>query len=183
MSRPDDARVDASTPGPSWDVIVVGAGQAGLAVARHLSRRGVRFLVLEAASEVGHSWRSRWDSLRLFTPAQYDALPDMAFPAPVDSYPGKDAVADFLRDYAAAFDLPVRLDARVTGLRRTGDEFEVRTADAAYRASHVVVATGPFQQPFVPEVAHGLDPSVTQLHSADYRNPQAFFYGIELVAL
>jgi putative flavoprotein involved in K+ transport len=171
----------AETPDPRWDVIVVGAGQAGLAVARHLARRGLRFLVLEAASEIGHSWRSRWDSLRLFTPAQYDALPDMAFPAPVDTYPGKDAVADFLRDYVAAFDVPVRLDARVTGLRRIGDEFEVRTAGAVLRAAQVVVATGPFQVPFVPPAAGGLDTSVTRLHSAEYRNPRAVPEGPVLV--
>jgi putative flavoprotein involved in K+ transport len=181
MTGPNDAAVIRSTSDPRWDVIVVGAGQAGLAVARHLARQGLRFLVLEAASAIGHSWRSRWDSLRLFTPAQYDALPDMAFPAPVDTYPGKDAVADFLHDYAAAFDLPVRLDARVTGLRRIGDEFEVRTTDTVYRASQVVVATGPFQVPSVPPVAHELDPSVTQLHSADYRNPHALPDGPVLV--
>jgi putative flavoprotein involved in K+ transport len=181
MSGPNGAAGNRSAPDPSWDVIVVGAGQAGLAVARHLARRGLRFLVLEAASALGHSWRSRWDSLRLFTPAQYDALPDMAFPAPVDTYPGKDAVADFLHDYAATFELPVRLDARVTGLRRVGDEFEVRTAGAVYRAAQVVVATGPFQVPFVPPAARGFDPSVTQLHSADYRNPQALPDGPALV--
>jgi putative flavoprotein involved in K+ transport len=181
MTGSNDAATNRSTPDSGWDVIVVGAGQAGLAVARHLTRRGLRFLVLEAASEIGHSWRSRWDSLRLFTPAQYDALPDMAFPASPDTYPGKDAVADFLRDYAAAFDLPIRLDTRVTGLRRIGGEFEVRAADAVYRASQVVVATGPFQVPFVPEAARGLDPSVTQLHSADYRNPHALPDGPILV--
>jgi putative flavoprotein involved in K+ transport len=181
MTRPIDAAANLSPSDPRWDAIVIGAGQAGLAVARHLARRGLRFLVLEAASALGNSWRSRWDSLRLFTPAQYDALPDMAFPAPADTYPGKDAVADFLYDYAAAFDLPVRLDARVSELRRIGDEFEVRTADAVYRASQVVVATGPFQVPFVPPAADGLDPSVTQLHSADYRDPHALPDGPVLV--
>ena len=132
-------------------------------------------------TELGNSWRTRWDSLRLFTPAQYDALPGMAFPAPADTYPGKEAVADFLRDYATAFDLPVRLGKRVTALSRIGDGFEVRTGDEVLRAQQVVVATGPFQVPFIPQAAHGFDDSVTQIHSADYRNPQSLPPGPVLV--
>jgi putative flavoprotein involved in K+ transport len=163
------------------DVVVVGGSQAGLAMAWHLARQGLRFVVLEAAPELGHTWRSRWDSLKLFTPAQYDALPGMAFPAPADTYPTKDPVADYLQAYAAAFDLPVRLNAQVTDLRRVGDDFEVGTADATYRARQVVVATGPFQVPFVPPPAAKLDASVTQLHSARYRNPQALPEGPVLV--
>jgi putative flavoprotein involved in K+ transport len=93
-------------------VVVVGGSQAGLAMAWHLAQQGRRFLVLEAGPDVGHVWRSRWDSLKLVTPAQYDALPGMAFPAPADTYPTKDPVADYLQAYAAAFDLPVRLNVR-----------------------------------------------------------------------
>jgi putative flavoprotein involved in K+ transport len=164
------------------DVVVVGGSQAGLAMAWHLAQQGLRFVVLEAAPELGHVWRSRWDSLKLFTPAQYDALPGLAFPAPADTYPTKDPVADYLQAYAVAFDLPVRLNAKVTELRRLDDgSFEVHTADAAYQARQVVVATGPFQVPFVPPMAAKLDPSVTQLHSADYRNPQALPDGPVLV--
>ena len=156
------------------DVVVVGGSQAGLAMAWHLAQQGLRFVVLEAGPEVGQTWRSRWDSLKLFTPAQYDALPGMAFPAPADTYPTKDPVADYLQAYAKTFDLPVRLNAKVTELRRLEDgSFEVHTADATYQARQVVVATGPFQVPFVPPQAAKLDPSVTQIHSADYRNPQA----------
>jgi putative flavoprotein involved in K+ transport len=163
------------------DVVVLGGSQAGLAMAWHLQRQGLRFVVLEAGPEVGHVWRSRWDSLKLFTPAQYDALPGMAFPAPADTYPTKDPVADYLKAYAAAFNLPVRLNARVTRLSKTGDDFEVQTADATFRARQVVVATGPFQVPFVPPPAGKLDPAVAQLHSADYRNPQALPAGRVLV--
>jgi putative flavoprotein involved in K+ transport len=177
-----DPRLVPDTPGDGLlDVVVVGGSQAGLAMAWHLARHGRRFVVFEAGPEVGHVWRSRWDSLKLFTPAQYDALPGMAFPAPADTYPTKDPVADYLQAYAAAFDLPVRLNAKVMELRRVGDDFEVRTADSSYRARQVVVATGPFQVPFVPPQARALDPSVTQLHSADYRNPQALPEGPVLV--
>jgi len=163
------------------DVIVVGAGQAGLAIGWYLARLGLRFQVLEASAELGRSWRSRWDSLTLFTPAQYDALPGMPFPAPADTYPTKEPVADYLRAYADAFRLPVRLNSRVTSLSRSGDGFEVRTADETFSARRVVVATGPFQVPFVPPAAGGLDSPVTQLHSADYRNPQALPDGPVLV--
>jgi putative flavoprotein involved in K+ transport len=163
------------------DVVVIGGSQSGLAIAWHLQRQGRDFVVLEAGPEVGHVWRSRWDTLKLFTPAQYDALPGLAFPAPADTYPTKDPVADYLQAYANTFNLPVRLNARVTRLSKTDDGFEVQTADNTFRARQVVVATGPFQVPFVPPMASKLDPSVTQLHSADYRHPQALPDGPVLV--
>ncbi len=174
MTAPEDEVKGDPADDRLLDVVVVGGSQSGLAMAWHLQRQGLDFRVLEATAELGHVWRSRWDSLKLFTPAQYDALPGMAFPAPADTYPTKDPVADYLQAYAHAFNLPVRLNAKVTQLRRLEDgSFEVGTADATYQARQVVVATGPFQVPFVPPPAAKLDPSVTQVHSADYRNPQA----------
>ncbi len=163
------------------DVVVIGGSQAGLAIAWHLARQGLRYAVLEAGPEIGHAWRSRWDSLTLFTPAQYDALPGAPFPAPADTYPTKDPVAGYLQAYASALEVPVRLNARVTSLSRAEEGFEARTAGQVFRARQVVVATGPFQTPFVPPAAQGLDESVTQLHSAGYRNPQALPAGPVLV--
>src|SRR3989440_1401746 len=163
------------------DVVVVGGSQAGLAMGWHLAQQDLRFVVLEAAPEIGHTWRSRWDSLTLFTPTQYNALPGMPFPGPPDTYPGRDPVADYLQAYAAEFSLPVRLNARVTQLSQTAEGFEVRTQDEVFRARQVVAATGPFQVPFVPPAAQRLDDSVTQLHSAGYRNPQALPAGPVLV--
>ena len=116
------------------DVVVIGGSQAGLATAWQLARRNLRFVVLDAGPELGDTWRSRWDSLTLFTPTQYDALPGMAFPGPPDTYPGKDAVAGYLKAYAAAFNLPVRLNAWVTRLSRTVEGFEIRTQDEVLRA-------------------------------------------------
>jgi putative flavoprotein involved in K+ transport len=181
MTAPQDEGTREPADDRLVDVVVVGGSQSGLAMPWHLQRQGLNFVVLEAGPEVGHVWRSRWDSLKLFTPAQYDALPGLAFPAPADTYPTKDPVADYLQAYATAFQLPIQLNARVTSLVQADGGFEVRTADTTYRARQVVVATGPFQVPFVPPMASKLDPSVTQLHSADYRNPQALPAGRALV--
>ena len=128
------------------DVVVIGGGQAGLAMAWHLARQHLRFVVLEAGPEPGHTWRSRWDSLTLFTPAQYAALPGMPFPGSPDTYPTKELVAGYLNAYAAEFNLPIRLNARVTALIQTTEGFEARTDDGVFRARQVVVATGPFQR-------------------------------------
>lgn len=156
------------------DVLVIGAGQTGLAVGYHLSQLGLRYLLVDSAPQIAHTWRSRWDSLRLFTPAEYDALPGLAFPAAPGTYPGKDDVAEYLRRYAQHFDIPVLCGARVERLHRTGDPagdggFRVFTTQGELRARHVVVATGPFQQPHVPAVGSGFE-RVTQVHSAGYRN-------------
>ncbi len=175
------------------DAVVVGGGQAGLATGYQLKRRGVRFVVLEADARIGDVWRRRWDSLRLFTPAAFDALPGMPFPAPPHSFPTKDEMADYLERYAAAFELPVRTGARVTSVTRTADEaggfvegsasrgggggrspggFLVETADGRhFLAENVVVAMANYQEPWLPEFAARLDPDLVQVHSREYRNP------------
>ncbi len=113
---------EAGSPTPAvrdhHEVIVVGAGQAGLAIGYHLARQGRRFVILEAAAEPGAAWRARWESLRLFTPVRYDALPALPFPGDPDSYPGRDEVAHYLADYAAHFELPIELNSRVRSVRR-----------------------------------------------------------------
>jgi putative flavoprotein involved in K+ transport len=162
-------------------VIVVGGGQTGLALGYFLTRQGRDFTILEAAAEPATAWRQRWDSLRLFTSARYSGLPGQAFPGDPDRYPTRDAVAAYLTDYARRYELPVQLDSRVRALRPVDGTYEVETADRTYRADQVVVATGPFQRPRIPEIAARLDPGVRQLHSSDYRRPEDLPSGPVLV--
>jgi len=134
-----------SAPTESVDVLVIGAGQAGLALGHHLTRIGARFLIVDAAAEVGSSWRRRWDSLQLFTPSQYDNLPGLRFPADHDTYPSKDDVADYLHRYILEFDLPIRLNTSVTALYRDADgSYLAEAKEGRVRARQVVIATGPF---------------------------------------
>ncbi|MGZ8376738.1 MAG: flavin-containing monooxygenase [Gemmatirosa sp.] len=153
------------------DTLVVGAGQAGLAVGHHLAARDADFVVVDGADRVGDGWRQRWDSLRLFTPARYSGLPGLPFPAPPAHLPDKDEVADYLARYAERFELPVRMRTRVGSLTRTGDGFALDAGDRRYEAGQVVVATGPFQRPRVPDLAARLSPDLHQLHSSEYRSP------------
>jgi len=154
-----------------FDTLVIGAGQAGLAAGYYLAAHDIDFAILDGASELGDSWRRRWDSLRLFTPAAYSGLPGMHFPAPPGHLPDKDEVADYLTRYADRFDLPVRLDTRVRKLRHDGDHFVLETNRHVLEANHVVVATGAFQRPRVPAMAARLARAIHQRHSSEYRNP------------
>jgi putative flavoprotein involved in K+ transport len=153
------------------DVLVIGGGQAGLTMGYYLAERRLSFVIVDANPEVGHTWRSRWQSLKLFTASQYNDLPGMRFPAERDTYPSKDDVADFLRDYADKLELAVRLNTAVTRLSKgDGRRYVAETTTGPIEAEQVVVATGPFQVPFTPNISHDLDPSVKQLHSAEYQS-------------
>ena len=164
-----------------YEVVIVGGGQAGLALGYFLGQQGRRFTILEAADEPAAAWRKRWESLKLFTPARYDALPGLAFPADPDRYPGRDEVAAYLTDYARRFDLPVELDSRVRAIRKTDTTYLVELDDRTYEADQVVVATGPFQEPLVPAIAERLDSDVVQLHGSAYRTPESIREGPVLV--
>ena len=152
------------------ETVVVGGGQAGLSVGYHLARRGLSFVILDANERIGDSWRKRWDSLRLFTPARFNGLDGMPFPGPAHSFSTKDEVADYLETYAARFRLPVRTGVRVRRLSRNGARFLVDAGDRQFEADNVVVAMGSYQLPRLPVFAASLDPDIVQLHSAAYRN-------------
>jgi putative flavoprotein involved in K+ transport len=164
------------------EVLVIGGGQAGLAMGYELRKRGVPFLILEAHDRIGTSWRTRWDSLRLFTPAKYDGLPGMPFPAAGFSFPTKDEMADYLEAYAKRFDLPVATGVRVDRLARSDNgHFHLEAGDRRFEARQVVVAMSGFQQPRVPSFARDLSPDLTQVTSFAYRNPSQLRDGDVLV--
>src|ERR1044071_6088026 len=151
--------------------IVIGGGQAGLAVGYHLAKRHLPFLILDANQRVGDAWRNRWDSLRLFNPARYAGLPGLAFPARGDSFPTKEQMADYLADYSKRFLLPVRNGIKVDRLWKEGDRFIMTTGREHFESDNVVVAMANYQVPRVPKFAGDLDKDIVQLHSHDYRNP------------
>jgi len=153
------------------DVAVVGGGQAGLAIGYWLTRHGRRFVILEAGESVGTAWRSRWDSLVLFTPRRYDSLPGVDFPGDPDGYPGRDEVIAYLEQYAETLGLPIRFGTAVRSLRRVDGGFVLEVPGGTIEADQVVVATGPFQVPRVPGLSEELAPEVFQTHSTGYRKP------------
>jgi putative flavoprotein involved in K+ transport len=165
----------------SYDTIIIGGGQAGLSTGYYLQQQGCDFLILDANQRIGDSWRKRWDSLRLFTPARYDGLAGMPFPAPPHTFPTKDEMADYLEAYTRHFKLPVRTGVRVERLSRQGDRFVLAAGDLQFQAKQVVVAMASFQKPKVPAFARDLDPGIVQLHSVEYLNPSQLREGGVLV--
>jgi putative flavoprotein involved in K+ transport len=164
------------------DTVVIGAGQAGLSMGYHLARKGVPFTILEANRRIGDSWRQRWDSLRLFTPARFDGLNGMRFPGDPNAFPTKDQMADYPEAYAARFSLPVRTGVRVDRVSRSADgSLLVSAGIRQLKARHVVVAMADFQRPRIPAFAAELDGRIVQFHSSAYRNPQQLRPGAVLL--
>lgn len=164
-----------------FETVIIGGGQAGLAVGYHLAERGRPFVILDANQRIGDAWRKRWDSLRLFTPAGHDNLPGMRFPAPHWSFPTRDEMADYLETYAARFELPVRTGVRVDGLGTARGRFILAAGEQRFEADQVVIASGAFQKARIPEFAPDLDPRIVQMHSTEYRNPSQLRAGPVLV--
>jgi putative flavoprotein involved in K+ transport len=163
------------------DTLVIGGGQAGLSVGYYLAQRGIPFLIVDANERVGDSWRKRWDSLRLFTPARYDGLPGMRFPRRGDVFISKNEMADYLESYGKRFGLPVRTGTRVERLWKRGDRFVASTTTGTIEADNVIVAMANSQVPRVPAYAKDLDIFVNQLHSSEYKNPSQLRDGAVLV--
>jgi putative flavoprotein involved in K+ transport len=164
-----------------FETVIIGGGQAGLSAGYHLTKRGRPCVILDANERIGDSWRQRWPSLRLYSPARYDALPGMRFPAPRHTFPTGNEMADYLESYAKRFHLPVRTGVTVDGLFKDGERYVVTAGERSFEADHVVVATGVFKSPVIPAFAAELDPRIRQLHSNDYRSPAQLQEGPVLV--
>jgi putative flavoprotein involved in K+ transport len=171
-----------SQSGDDVEIAVIGAGQTGLAMGYFLRRQGRRFVILERADQIAPAWRERWDSLTLFTPRRYSALPGLPFPGDPDGYPTRDEVIAYLERYSEAFDLPIELNSEVRKLE-LGDawRFRLELEDRTITADQVVVATGPFQTPYVPKLAQKLSSDVFQTHAVGYRRPDDVPQGTVLV--
>jgi putative flavoprotein involved in K+ transport len=164
-----------------FEVVVIGAGQAGLTMGYHLAQQGRRFVVLERSDSVASAWRGRWESLALFTPRRYSALPGLPFPGDPDGYPTRDEVIEYLGRYAKTFELPIEFKSNVRRLAREGGRFVLEVDGRTITAEQVVVATGPFQAPFIPQLAEDIAPDVWQAHGTGYQRPSDVPEGTVLV--
>jgi putative flavoprotein involved in K+ transport len=157
------------------DVIVIGAGQAGLAAGYHLKQAGVNFVILEASDQPAGSWPSYYDSLRLFSPARYSSLPGMPFPGVGDHYPTRDEVIAYLTTYAEHFHLPVITGTRVESVTKQGDLFEVlANGGRNFTARYIIAATGSFSRPKMPTITNQSLFAGEIIHSSVYRSPDAY---------
>jgi putative flavoprotein involved in K+ transport len=182
MHAPGSERSRPSQSTDDVEVAVIGAGQAGLAMGYFLRRQGLRFVILERAAEIAPAWRERWDSLTLFTPRRYSALPGLPFPGDPDGYPTRDEVIAYLERYVETFQLPIEFNSEVKNLDLRDDGlFRLELEDRTMTADQIVVATGPFQTPYVPKVADRLAPDVFQTHATGYRRPNQVRPGTVLV--
>lgn len=165
----------------TYDVIVVGGGQAGLSVGYYLAKHKAKFLILDGQQRVGDAWRNRWDSLRLFTPAGLNKLPGMDFPGPQHTFPTKDEMADYLEAYAARFEMPIRTAVWVEQVSKENGRFKLVCSKGQYFADQVIIAMGNYQEPKIPPFAGALDSQICQMHSKQYRNPSQLKEGVVLV--
>jgi putative flavoprotein involved in K+ transport len=163
------------------ETVVIGGGQAGLATGYHLKEQGRSFVILDRNERIGDNWRARWESLRLYSPAGRDGLPGMRFPAPRTSYPSTNEMGDYLEAYAACHELPVQSGVAIESLAKEDGRYVATAGDRRFEADNVVLATGVFQAPYVPDFASDLDPGITQLHSHAYRNLSQLQDGAVLV--
>jgi putative flavoprotein involved in K+ transport len=163
------------------DFVVIGGAQAGLSMAYHLKKMGKEFIVVDGEKEIGASWLNRWDSLKLFTPTEYNHLPGLKFDTPKDHYPTKFEVADYFKSYVKEFEIPVQLNTLVTAVRKTENGFHLTHANGELEAENVVVATGPFHIPYTPPCHTKVSQSVRQMHSNYYKGLHQLQEGDALV--
>ncbi|MDZ5444390.1 ArsO family NAD(P)H-dependent flavin-containing monooxygenase [Micromonospora sp. 4G57] len=159
----------------SCDVVVVGGGQAGLAAGYYLRRAGLDYVILDAQTHSGGAWRHGWESLRLFSPAEYSPLPGWGMPRQEgEEFPTAEHVVDYLRAYEQRYDLRVRRPVRVREVRRAGERLAVQTDAGAWLARYVISATGTWERPYLPDIPGRAEFVGRQLHTVNYTSPEAF---------
>ncbi|MCM3638190.1 NAD(P)/FAD-dependent oxidoreductase [Sporosarcina luteola] len=164
-----------------YETIVIGAGQAGLAMGYYLKQSGGSFLLIDKGQQVGQVWKDRYDSLKLFTPRMYSSLPGLLLEGEQHGFPTKDEIANYLKRYAEKFALPVALNSEVLSVTKHGESFCVETTIGMFYTSNIVVATGPFQTKRIPAFSGSLSENILQIHSSEYRNPNQLKKGKVLV--
>ncbi|MHA7965585.1 flavin-containing monooxygenase [Paenibacillus sp. CAU 1782] len=164
------------------DILVIGASQAGLAMGYYLKKHSRDFIIVDQGNEIGEVWRNRYDSLVLFTPRWYSNLPGLPLEGNKEGWATKDEIAGYLEKYVETFNLPVHLRTTVQVLKKTPTGFMAETSQGIYFSKKVIVATGPFQKPFIPEhIPIDLPRDILQLHSSQYKNSRQLKNGNVLV--
>lgn len=163
------------------DFVIIGAAQSGLSMAYHLKQQNKSFLMLDRDDEIGASWLKRWDSLKLFTPTEFNHMEGLAFPKPQGHYPNKYEVAAYFKAYVDTFDLPVQLNTLVTQVERKHGVFHIHSANGSWQAKHLIIATGPFHSPYTPRFHHKIADDIYQTHSNTYKNPDQLEDGATLI--
>ncbi|TVZ51043.1 flavin-containing monooxygenase [Dokdonia sp. Hel_I_53] len=164
-----------------FDYVVIGGAQAGLSIAYHLKKLGRKFIVIDSKKEVGASWINRWDSLKLFTPTEFNHLPGLNFDAPKGHYPSKYEVAAYFKKYVEEYEIPIKLNTLVTSVSKKKDKFYIKFNDGIYESKNVVVATGPFHIPYTPPCNTKISKNVLQFHSNYYKGVHQLKDGDALV--
>jgi putative flavoprotein involved in K+ transport len=163
------------------DFIIIGAGQAGLSMAYQLNQLNKDYLIVDANNETGAPWLKRWDSLKLFTPSEFNHLPGMNFPSEKGYYPDKYEVAAYLKSYVDKFNIPIAFNQKISSLKKENGVYIIKSESKTFKAKNVVVATGPFHKPFTPSFHTKISKDITQIHSEHYKNPSQLQDGDTLV--
>ncbi|MEY8861093.1 flavin-containing monooxygenase [Tenacibaculum singaporense] len=163
------------------DFVIIGGAQAGLSMAYHLKKMEKSFIVVDGEEEIGAPWLNRWDSLRLFTPTEYNHLPGLKFNAPKGHYPSKYEVSNYFKSYVKKFDIPVQLNTLIISIKKSVKGFHALYNEGEIVAKNVIVATGPFHIPYTPPCHTKLSEKVLQMHSNYYKNSEQLQEGDVLV--
>jgi putative flavoprotein involved in K+ transport len=163
------------------DFIIIGAGQAGLSIAFYLNQQKADYLIVDANNEIGAPWLKRWDSLKLFTPSEFNNLPGLKFPHKKGHYADKYEVAKYLENYVSTFNIPIEFNNKIISLKKIDGIFELKSNTKKFKAKNVIVATGPFHKPFTPVFNKKISKKIVQIHSEHYKNPNQLQDGPTLV--